>query len=264
MKTYTASIKKELTKFMSCEERIDFLKNKYEGKTAVILLPGPSLNDYNHSELRNLFANREDLVIMPNKGAYDVTLDTSDFHLMNPWNIDRKNPIQYIRGENTIPFWNVTAAFMEEHLQMIEQNRHPCDIWIPCLTEPYIKKEECIHSTCNFDQFWMLGSEYKTIWGTPILYSTTIPLALHLGCKDFVIMGWDTHLFHKGKDKNMHFKNTPFKKDKTELAEEEEKIIKSSYKLYNWFTKNNITARLLTDISPVDERFERLKSINDI
>ena len=85
---------------------------------------------------------------------------------------------------------------------MISDNGHPCDIWIPCFTDPYITKEDCIHNTCNFEQFWLLGKEYKTIWGTPILYSTAIPLALHIGCRDFIIMGWDTHMFHRHKDKN--------------------------------------------------------------
>ena len=145
MKTYTSLLKKELIKLDSCEERIDFLKDKYQGKTAVIILPGPSLNDYNHNKLREIFSTREDLVIMPNKGAYDISLETSDFHLMNPWNIDRKNPIKYIKEENTIPFWNVTAAYQEEHTLMISDNNHPCDIWVPVLTEPWIKKEECIH-----------------------------------------------------------------------------------------------------------------------
>ena len=265
MKTYTATLKEEITKLDSCEERIDHLKNKYKGKTAVIILPGPSLNDYDHNELRNIFSNREDLVIMPNKGAYDVSLETSDFHVMNPWNIDRKNPTKYIEKENTIPFWNVTAAFQEEQLQMISDNNHLCDIWIPVITEPWIKKEECIHNTCNFDQFWILGKEYKTIWGTPILYSTTLPLALHLGCKDFIIMGWDTHMFNKHKDKKAHF-NQPNEhfKDQPWVKEEEIKIIESSYKLYDWCKDNKINIRLLTDISPIDDRFERLKSIKDI
>tara|TARA_R110000744_G_scaffold10856_3_gene33472 strand:- start:3622 stop:4422 length:801 start_codon:yes stop_codon:yes gene_type:complete len=266
MKTYTATLKKEIVKLDSCEERIDYLKDKYKGKTAVILLPGPSINDYNHDDLRDIFSNREDLVIMPNKKTYDVSLETSDFHIMNPWNIDRKNPIKYIKEENTIPFWNVTAAMQEEHLQMVSNNNHPCDIWIPVMTAPFIKKEECIHNTCNFEQFWMLGDEYKTIWGTSILYSTTIPLALHLGCKDFIIMGWDTHLFHKHKDSNTHFK----KVDKFRFTEgsdgyeEEKEIIKSSYKLYDWCQENNINIRLLTDVSPIDPRFERLKTIKDI
>ena len=264
MKTYTSLLKKELIKLDSCEERIDFLKNKYEGKTAIIILPGPSVNDYDHDELRKIFKSREDLVIMPNKGTYDISLETSDFHLMNPWNIDRNNPIKYTNPENTITFWNVTASMQEEHLQMISNNDHPCDIWVPVLTDPWVKKEECIHNTCNFEQFWMLGNEYKTIWGTPILYSTTIPLALHLGCKDLIIMGWDTHLFNKHKDKKVHFNQSSDQIVHSQLEEEEIKIIESSHKLYDWFKNNNINVRLLTDISPIDDRFERIKSIKDI
>tara|TARA_R110001583_G_scaffold179358_1_gene336163 strand:+ start:262 stop:1077 length:816 start_codon:yes stop_codon:yes gene_type:complete len=265
MKKYTAELKKEIIKLDSCEERIDFLKDKYKGKTAVITLPGPSLNDYDHNELRKIFSNREDLVIIPNKGSYDLSLGTSDFHVMNPWNINKKVPLNYENPENTIVFWNVTAAFQDNHLEMISNNNHLCDIWVPCYTEPWIKKEQCIHNTCNFEQFWLLGKEYKTIWGTPILYSTAIPLALHLGCKDFIIMGWDTHMFNKHKDKKAHY-NQPDNDFKSQpwIKEEEVKIIESSYKLYDWCAINNINMKLLTDISPIDNRFERLKSIKDI
>ena len=265
MKKITCNVKQEINKFDSCEERIDYLKDKYKGKTAVIILPGPSLNDHDHNKMREIFSKRDDLVIMPCKGAYDVSLETTDFHIMNPWNIDKKNPTKYSNGENTICFWNVTAAFQDNHTSMIADNGHPCDIWIPCFTEPYIRKDDCIHNTCNFEQFWLLGKEYKTIWGTPILYSTAIPLALHLGCRDFIVVGWDTHMFHKHKDKKTHFKETKTDVSKQPWVEEEEvKIIESSYKLYDWCEKNKIKMRLLTDVSPVDDRFERIKNIESI
>ena len=154
MKKNTAKLKKKLCTYDSCEERIDYLKDKYKGKTAVILLPGPSLSDYNHSDMRKIFSERDDLVVIPCKKTYEVSLETTDFHVMNPWNIDRKNPIQYV-SDDVISFWNVTAAYQDEHLKLIEDNGHPCDIWIPCLTEPYIRKEDCIHNTCDFDKFKM-------------------------------------------------------------------------------------------------------------
>ena len=266
MKKYTAKLKKKLCTYDSCEERIDYLEGKYTDKTAVILLPGPSLGDYNHSKMRKIFSKRDDLVVIPCKKTYEVSLETTDFHVMNPWNIDRKNPIKYV-NDDVISFWNVTAAYQDEHLKVIEDNEHSCDIWIPCLTEPYIRKEDCIHKTCDFDKFKMLGTDYKTTWGTPILYSTAIPLALHLGCKDFISFGWDTHHFNNHKSGKMHFNKTSkdFAFTGNEDGKQEEKeIIESSYKLYDWCQNNNINIKLLSDVSPIDERFERIKNIESI
>ena len=77
-------------------------------------------------------------------------------------------------------------------------------------------------------------------------------------------MGWDTHLFNKHKDKKVHFNQSSDQIVHSQLEEEEIKIIESSHKLYDWFKNNNINVRLLTDISPIDDRFERIKSIKDI
>ena len=79
MISYTKDLKKELSTLETCEERIDFLKDKYKGKTAVILLTGPTLNDHDEKRMREIFRERDDLVVMPVKQAYNKTLDTSDF-----------------------------------------------------------------------------------------------------------------------------------------------------------------------------------------
>ena len=79
----TPDIKSNIQQLDSCEERIDFIKDKYSGKTAVILLTGPSLNDHDHIRMREIFSQRDDLVIMPMKQAYEISLETSDFHIQN-------------------------------------------------------------------------------------------------------------------------------------------------------------------------------------
>ena len=78
----TQKLKTEIQQFDSCEERIDHLKDKYKGKKAVILLTGPTLNDHDPTKMREFFSKRDDLVIIPVKQAYNVTLETSDFHVI--------------------------------------------------------------------------------------------------------------------------------------------------------------------------------------
>ena len=258
----TSKLKSEIQQLDSCEERIDHLKDKYSGKTAVILLTGPSLNDHDHIKMREFLSKRDDLVIMPVKQAYNATLETSDFHVMNKWNIDTKNPTKY-KDEDTIVFWNVAKSFQEAHLNLISVNNHPCDIWIPVINPPTITREQSIQATCDFEMFWDLGKEYKTWWGTSITYSTAIPLALHIGCRDIVIVAWDLKLTpesadHFYKDNKQNFETVPID------IKEELEVIESTKKLYDWFKNLGIRIRVLSKVSPIDERIERIDSIEDI
>ena len=258
----TQKLKSEIQQFDSCEERIDHLKDKYKGKKAVILLTGPTLNDHDPIKMREFFSKRDDLVIIPVKQAYNVTLETSDFHVMNKWNIDSKNPTKY-KNENTIVFWSVAKSFQEDQLNVISTNNHPCDIWIPVINPPYITKEQSIQATCNFEMFWDLGKKYETWWGTSITYSTAIPLALHIGCRDITIVAWDLKLTpesanHFYKDEKQNFKTVPID------IQEELEVIESTKKLYDWFKNLGGSIKVLSKVSPIDKRIKRLKSIEDI
>ena len=51
MKELTKKLKQELINFDSIEERLSFLKNKYEDETAYIVTCGPSLAKHNVDEL---------------------------------------------------------------------------------------------------------------------------------------------------------------------------------------------------------------------
>ena len=104
----------------------------------------------------------------------------------------------------------------------------------------------------------MLGTEYKSIWGTSILYSTAIPLALHLGCKDLVFVAWDLKIKNQGHSYEELGKMVP-----VDLSEEEEARL-STYKLYDWCKANGISLRVISDVSPIDERIKRLTNVSEI
>ena len=80
---------------------------------------------------------------------------------MNHWNIDRKNPFEYKNIENTICFWSCTNSFLQEHLQIIQDNNHPCDIWIPILNPPDSFGENKVFRilpvTLNYLNYWELN-----------------------------------------------------------------------------------------------------------
>jgi hypothetical protein len=260
MNKLTNQLKEQISKLDSIEERLEILKDKYAGKTAVILCTGPSLNDYDHKEMRDMFSKRDDLVIMPMKQAYNVSQETSDFHIQNLWSMDRKVPTKYKNIENTISFFNVAKSFTEEHLEMIVNNNHPCDLWAPCLNPPYVTDKDTIQATGNYDLFWMLSKETQTMWGKTLLYSSAIPIALHIGCRSIVTMGWDLGTgvhFYPDNSSWSAIANKPDVKYTNEAVE-------TTPQLYEWCKNNNINFRILSNVNPADDRIERLKSIQDI
>ena len=53
MKSKTKQLKEQLLKLSSIEERLDLLKNKYDGDTVYIVTCGPSLSTHDEAELKN-------------------------------------------------------------------------------------------------------------------------------------------------------------------------------------------------------------------
>ena len=91
MNSLTKELKNKIIKFESIEERLSYLKDKFKNKKAIILAPGPSINDY---DLTNLY-NRDDLVILSIKQAQDKIKGQSDFHIVNTYNFDKYNGYDY-------------------------------------------------------------------------------------------------------------------------------------------------------------------------
>ena len=257
----TKDLKYKISQLDSVEERISLTKNLYKDKTAVIILTGPTLKDHDYDKMRKIF-RREDIVVIAVKQAYDITLDTTDFHILNPWNIDRKNPTKY-KDNNTIVFWNVAKSFQEAHLNIISDNNHSCDMWVPCLNPPYITDSDTIQATCDFDKWKDLEDKTQLYWGKSILYSTVLPLVLHLGCKDIITIGWDFKSSSTLKEKSEHFYDTNKSIDEFNSKDDME-MIESTTKLYDWCVGNNITIKILSNVNPCDKRFTRINSINDI
>jgi hypothetical protein len=197
---------------------------------------------------------------MPMKQAYTVSRGTSDFHIQNLWSMDRKNPTKYENIENTISFFNVAKSYAAEHLKIIADNNHPCDLWVPVLNPPYVTDKDTVQATANYDLFWMLGRETQTMWGKTLLYSSAIPMALHIGCRSIVTMGWDigtgSH-FYPDDSSWSAIANKPDTKYTNEAVE-------TTPQLYEWCKDNNINFRILSDLNPADSRIERLKSIQEI
>lgn len=258
MNKHTKKHKAKILQYDSIEERLEYLQEKYLNKTAVIVAPGPSLNDHNLDRMKEIFTSREDLVIIPIKQAYNTCLETSDFHILNTYNFDKYNGYDYVNLDLII-FYGLSKSYLNDQLAKLMIKPHPCDIWVPVVNPPFISYEQCMHFSGDWDKMLMLKNEPQTWWGTSILFEQAIPLALLIGCKKIVTIGWD---LTTGK----HFFNHS-DVSYSIMTGEEQKTLDSIYgtkSLYDWCLKNDIEINILSKINSADSRFKRLNSIEEI
>ena len=252
MNSITKELKQHIISLDSVEERLNYLKNKYTNKTAVILAPGPTLKTHD----LNILSNRDDIVILAIKQAYDVIKGQTDFHIMNTYNFDKYKGYEYEHLDSII-FYGLSKSYVRDQMQKLAIKPHPCDIWVPVVNPPYITYEQCMHKSADFDKLFMLSKEPQTWWGTSILYEQAIPMALLIGCKKIITIGWDLGTGHFYKDKDVNFKPT------AEVKETNESIL-TTKELYSWCVKNNIEINIISKTNPADNRFTRINNLNEI
>lgn len=247
MNNITKKLKRSLLRFETVEERLHFLKDSYKGNKAVILAPGPSLNDYDLTCLHD----RDDLVILSIKQAQNNIYGQTDFHIVNTYNFDKYNGYDYANLDCII-FYGLSQSFVKDQMEKLAIKPHPVDLWVPVVNPPAITYEQSIHKAADYDKFYMLGDETKTWWGTSILYEQAIPMALLLGCKELVTVGWDlgTGVHSYSDDK------VAFKVDSADIKRTQDSI-DTTPQLFEWCAKNGVSLKICSSTNPADDRFER-------
>lgn len=253
MNSKTKQLKEEILTLETVEERLNYLNNVFKDKKVVILAPGPTLKDHDLSPLKD----REDIIILAIKQAYNQIKGQADFHIVNTYNFDKYNGYDY-EHLNTIIFYGLSKSYIPQQMEKLAIKPHPCDIWVPVVNPPYIKYEECIHMG-NWDKLLMLQSIPETWWGTSILFEQAIPLALLLGCSKIYTIGWDmTTGQHSYNHKEVEF---------TPMSGEEQKTldsVKGTKQLFDWCKNKNVEINIISKINKADSRFKRLKLISEI
>ena len=253
MNILTKSLKSKILSYDSIEERLEILKQQFKGKTAVILAPGPTLNNVDLS----LLYDRDDIVILSIKQAYDNIKGQSDFHIVNTYNFDKYTGYDY-EHLDTIIFYGLSKSYIPQQMEKLSIKPHPCDIWVPVVNPPYIEYAQCMHNG-NWNKLLSLQHDTETWWGTSILFEQAIPMALLLGCTDICTIGWDmTTGQHSYEHNKVAF---------IPMSDEEQKTldsIKGTTSLYDWCIENHISIKILSDINAADKRFERIQDIKQI
>ena len=258
MRKTTKKLVKQIRELEYVEDRLKLLHDTYSDCKAVILAPGPSLNDYEN--LKEDLESRDDLVVLSIKQAYDKVGSLTDFHIVNTYNFDKYNGYEY-ESEDSIVFYGLSESFANEQMEKILVKPSLCDLFVMVKNPPYIEYSDCIHKSANFDLFKLLKDENRSQWGTSILYEQAIPMALLLGCKDITTIGWDlTTGVHSYKDDEVEFKPN---KDNVDIERTDDSI-KTTKELSEWFEKENINFRIISDVNSASDKIKRVKSINEI
>ena len=249
MNSATKQLKQQLINLDTVEERLELLKDKYKGKKAVILAPGPSINDHDLSVLND----RDDIVILAIKQAYDKVRGQSDFHIVNTYNFDKYNGYNYEHLDSII-FYGLSQSYVEQQMEKLAIKPHPVDIWVPVVNPPTITYNDSIHKSADYDKFFLLEKETKTWWGTSIMYEQAIPMALLLGCKDLVTIGWDLGTGkHSYSDDSVNFKvNSP-------EVQRTDDSIKTTPQLFDWLEVHKLSLSICSSSNPADSRFNRIE-----
>lgn len=259
MKQKTIELQKQLQGLQYVDERLSVLKNQYEGETVYIIAAGPSLNNYSINQLKKVLGDK---LVFCIKQPYHNLKDITDFLFLNFTNL---SPYQF--QQDTIVSW---AFWFQQHPQVIAEQKWKADLLFPIFRNDNIdnKISQSIAYRGDFDNI-LFDKSIERPWGPGLMYELAIPMALHLGCKKIVTIGWDIgdiNLWSNPKDENeRHFvehfysPETPmydkFKMD----AEEVMLITKSVTNLHNYLNSMGVELEIISDRNPADQSIPRIE-----
>lgn len=269
MKKQTKELKDKILRLEDTEARIRLLKDSYKDETAYVVASGPSLNNYKSKYLNDFL---KDKLTLPIKQSWNILKGVADFHLLNFCNF-----AEYDWSNNeSIVTW---AIFEQFHPQMIFQNKLECDVMIPIYRNNQFTgggegPDKMIYSLAERGDWnkMLLDDDINQPWGPGIMYEMAIPLALYLGCKKIVTIGWDIgdlKSFNNGVNDDTqrvfqeHFYGNEHNKivyAKTSMGPREiTSVAKSTKPLYYWLKDRGVEWEMVSDRNPGYEGIRRIE-----
>jgi hypothetical protein len=246
-------------------ERIKLLKDRFKGETIYITTPGPSLTTHNREEL---ISKLEGKPVIALKQSYNYVKEVATIHGMSAYGYQ---PYEY-HSDETLVHWQLTAMNMPYEINRIQNEwKHKAHIMIPCYSTPWVDMNNTTAFSRRFDQFESY-SDGKIIWGPGIMYETGFSLAVHLGAKEIVTIGWDIGDLSKFKpEKGFKLGDNDWRKEHSDTLyaegvhagagpdyQELKETIECTKEMYDWFLDKNIKVRILSNTNPADKRFKRI------
>ena len=244
-------------------DRLKVLKDTYKDETCYIVSAGPSLKNYTQEYLKEKL---NDKLVISIKQSFNILREVVDFHVLNFTNFQ---PYNY-DGTNNIVVWEVFEQF---HPEMILKNNLKCELMLPVTgnhERDIVKRiNESQAGKLSFDNF-TLDKTIQRMYGPGIMYETVIHLALYLGVKKIITLGWDIGDVSKFKGDNLkedvwqdHFYEDT--SDKMAYAptpmnfHEVNTVVKSTEYLNKWLLSKKVELNIISDRNPAHESIPRIE-----
>ena len=261
----TKELKERMNQHELIPNRLEEMRNFYEGETMYIVNCGPSLNTLDDTLL---IEKLSDKLVLANKQAQTKISSISDFHTLNLINLQ---PYQYDL-DDTIVIWEL---FEDWHAQWIFDNNMKYDLMLPVIgnhiPNPQ-RMEESQAGKLSFDD-WTLDKTINRQFGPGQMYEVVIHLPIYFGCKEVVIIAWDIDNLHKykGNDPNEEIFDDHFYSSDNNVHgyiqlskcgatfRELQLVIESTEFIHKWYKSKGIELKLISDRSAIHESWERIK-----
>lgn len=264
----TLPLLKQIYQYEYVPERLQVLKDAYKDETCYIVSAGPSLKNFSRQQL---YEKLHDKLVISVKQSFNILKNIADFHVLNFTNFQ---PYDY-KGTNNIVVWEV---FEQYHPEMVLKNNLKCELMFPVIgnRDPdTIKKiNESQAGKLNFEDF-TLDKTLNRMYGPGIMYETVIHLALYLGVKRIVTLGWDIGDINKFKTNDPredawqdHFyegyegvnlgHNISYAKTPMNLHEVNT-VVNSVEYLNKWLLSKGVEFNIISDRNPAHESVPRIE-----
>ncbi len=249
-------LKKSMSLVDDLQSKVGVLRDSYKQETLYVLSCGPSLSEYDRHHLEEFLTDKPTLSI---KQAYNYFPDITDFHFFNCANLPSPigQPVNrhYKYDEDRRPIIVSSSNYD------LGRRWHPAqkqDIFfkIPIRTEI---NNEFVTVTKKFEDF-LIDNNLTRPCGPGIMYETVFYMAVHMGFKEIICLGWDLRQENPDEDTYDHFYgNTDELFNRGDILDWEIQTTRDASKdLFYWLKEKGVSLKVATS-SAVYENIERVK-----
>lgn len=249
------SINSKLASIPVLSDKLEFLKDRHKNETLYILNCGPSLNEYDFDYLKEKL---KDETVFAIKQAYNYFPEITDYHFFNCSNLPLDKEFEKIQQHYSyLKKRPVTISSSNYDLGTRWAPLQKNDIFfkIPIRTEI---NNEFVTVTKKFEDF-LIDKNLTRPCGPGIMYETVFYMAVHLGFKEIILVGWDLRQKDANEDNYEHFygtNNNVINKGDV-LNWEIKTTCEASKELYYWLKEKDIDIKVASS-SAVYEKIERV------
>ena len=258
----TLNLINNINQYEDIPDRLKLLKDSYKDETCYIVSAGPSLKNYTQEYLKEKL---EDKLVISIKQSFNILKEIVDFHVLNFTNFQ---PYDYSNTNNMV----IWEEFEQYHPEMILKNNFKCELMLPVIgnRESDIVKRinESQAGKLSFDDY-TLDKTMNRMYGPGIMYETVIHLALYLGVKKIVTLGWDIGDISKFKgDKYEDVWQDHFYEDTSDKMayaptpmnfHEVNTVVNSTEYLNKWLLSKGVELNIISDRNPAHKSIQRIK-----